>query len=865
MLDGDSGARATIAAASRERSTDRQSDRAVPGCRSALARWGYPVALAGAIVLFTTAARAGVDSGVAAYVAVLAGAVCVAALERLIPYRSDWRPAIADLGQDAAYLLLVQIALPVLLTVLVAAAIVDTLEPLRGGRSFWPTEWPVALQCLLMMVTADFLRYWLHRACHRIPSLWRLHSVHHCVDKLYWLNVGRFHPLEKTLQYLIDALPFIVLGVGDDVLSLYLVIYAVNGFFQHSNVRLDVGWLNWLVSTADLHRWHHATNAPVACNFGNNLIVWDVVFATRYLPGGRDVEGVGIGAPQTEPSTTTRRGIENTMLRLAMRFVDATATRRLVAATRNPLDAQARVLGEILRANAETRFGRDHAFCRIETTRDYARCVPVRDASAMEPYLEQQIAAGRGVVTRDEVVFCARTSGTTAAARLVPLTDDDLERQRRAQRIAGARQLAARPDAYRGSILAIAGAAVEGHTAGGLPIGSASGRFYGAMPAVARRRFVVPPEVFRIGDFELKYLLIARLAIADADVTHLAAANPSSLSRLCDVIAEHRTELLDDVRRGRFARIDQLDRTTADVVVPRLKRPGAERIRRLDRVLSAAAIRLGDLWPRVRLVTTWTGGSCGVALAALRGQLPRATAIADPGYLSSEFRGTIPIDPERELAIPALLDNYYEFCAREDWEAGRIDCVDLTSLRAGREYYVIVTTRSGLYRYFINDIVRVNGWFNATPALEFVQKGSGATNITGEKLTEGQVIAAVQAELDGAGITASLFLMLCRVRERCYELMLQIDEVRGAFDAAALRQSIDRRLARMNIEYAAKRASGRLLPLRLRRMKRSFATALADDAFRRGQRESQFKPAILNYADELAFDYRPHTVTTADA
>ena len=71
--------------------------------------------------------------------------------------------------------------------------------------------------------------------------MWALHQVHHSPKRLYWVNVGRFHPIEQALQFVVDALPFVLIGVHTEVLSAYFVFYAVNGFYQHSNcdVRLD--------------------------------------------------------------------------------------------------------------------------------------------------------------------------------------------------------------------------------------------------------------------------------------------------------------------------------------------------------------------------------------------------------------------------------------------------------------------------------------------------------------------------------------------------------------------------------------------------------------------------------------------------
>lgn len=232
----------------------------------------------------------------AAYVPVMLGALTVNLLERKFPHQPQWQPDRYDWGNDLVFMLLVQVLLPRFLSFFIAVTLLAALQQygmvLEG---FWPHQWPIAVQALLMLLAADLLRYWLHRAAHEWPPLWRLHAVHHSPKKLYWLNVGRFHPLDKSLQYLLDALPFIVLGVSAEVLALYFVFYAINGFFQHCNIELRLGALNYLISGPELHRWHHSKIiAESNNNYGNNLIIWDIAFGTRFLPDGRQVGELGL-------------------------------------------------------------------------------------------------------------------------------------------------------------------------------------------------------------------------------------------------------------------------------------------------------------------------------------------------------------------------------------------------------------------------------------------------------------------------------------------------------------------------------------------------------------------------------------------
>ncbi len=225
----------------------------------------------------------------AAYLSLPPAVVSIVWLETIRPYRKTWRPQAGDMIVDGLYLVTVQIALANGLSWGVVG-LTDTMT-----ATIWPSHWPTIAQVVLMLLVADLSRYGLHRLSHSWAPLWRLHQCHHQPGKLYWLNVGRFHPIDKSLQFAVDCLPFLLLGVSETVLAGYFVFYAVNGFFQHSNGRFRLGFLNHVIAGPELHRWHHAKNvADANCNFGNNLIVWDWLFGTRYLPADRAVGALGL-------------------------------------------------------------------------------------------------------------------------------------------------------------------------------------------------------------------------------------------------------------------------------------------------------------------------------------------------------------------------------------------------------------------------------------------------------------------------------------------------------------------------------------------------------------------------------------------
>ena len=261
--------------------------------RHLVSRIAYPAIILTGLFLHRILVNLGFPPQTSAYISVTLGGAMIALLELRFPYEKSWLPKTSDVKNDLLFMIFVQGILPKLLAF---SSVLFLLGNQSGHSSaFWPHDFSPYLQAALMVIAAEFFRYWLHRLAHEWYPLWRFHSVHHSPEKLYWFNVGRFHPLDKGLQFLFDAFPFIILSVSEEVLSIYFVFYALNGFFQHCNIHLRLGFLNYIISGPELHRWHHSLIIEEAnTNYGNNLIIWDLLFGTRFLPEGREVIDLGL-------------------------------------------------------------------------------------------------------------------------------------------------------------------------------------------------------------------------------------------------------------------------------------------------------------------------------------------------------------------------------------------------------------------------------------------------------------------------------------------------------------------------------------------------------------------------------------------
>ncbi len=174
-----------------------------------------------------------------------------------------------------------------------------------GGLQVWPNQWPLYIQVPLALILGELGAYWWHRASHEIPLLWRFHKIHHSPGRLYWLNATKFHYLDVTILQSCTVLPVLILGANETTV-LFITLFSIfHGYWQHGNTRQDLGLLNYLVSGAQLHRWHHNKEVALANhNYGSNLILWDLVFGTFFWPegghgddGGSDIHNIGIDDP----------------------------------------------------------------------------------------------------------------------------------------------------------------------------------------------------------------------------------------------------------------------------------------------------------------------------------------------------------------------------------------------------------------------------------------------------------------------------------------------------------------------------------------------------------------------------------------
>lgn len=517
--------------------------------------------------------------------------------------------------------------------------------------------------------------------------------------------------------------------------------------------------------------------------------------------------------------------------------------------TTRPEEVQNRLLLEIVRRNGDTRFGRDHRFGTIRSPSDYRRQVEIGDYERLRPYIELAKSGEPHVLTAEPVLMFTMTSGSTGEPKFIPVTATARENHRQLTRLWYYRALVDHEALFSGRLLGVVSPAVEGHTGGGIPFGAASGMIYQSSPRWIQNAYAVPYEISRIKNFESKYYLVMRLAL-EQDISFIGTPNPGTILKLVETCNRNRDDLIRDIRDGTIAARCHLEPELRAAIERRLRK-NPDRARRLESLIKYdGTLRPKEYWPRLQLIGCWKGGTVGVRLKEFPHWFGH-TAVRDLGYMASEAQMTLPVSDAGSAGVLAIDKNFYEFIPESEITAASPTLLTCSDLEEGKLYYMILTTPAGLYRYDINDVVRVAGSFNRTPLIEFVRKGRDVTNITGEKLHVNQVIQAMAQAQNVTRLSIRHFRCFADVDRSRYVFSVELDE--APLQRQLLAQfllELDAGLRALNVEYAQKRDSHRLRAPILCVMKTGWFERNTEAAVASGGRDVQFKAQLLGTAPE---------------
>jgi hypothetical protein len=460
--------------------------------------------------------------------------------------------------------------------------------------------------------------------------------------------------------------------------------------------------------------------------------------------------------------------------------------RQFEADVADPRSAQSRRLNRLLSGAADTAFGDEHCLSQVESFSDFRNAVPIRRHSEMLPWLDRVAEGEQRVLVRDKTRMLLETSGTSGRPKHLPVTRAWEETVQQAQRLWSLGLIRDHAELSSGKLFALVSPNIHGHSPGGLPIGSNTGRIRAAQPYWLRRRYAVPSAVMCIEDAVIRQYVALRFALV-SDVRAITTANPSLVLLLFRRLDEWREALSEDIRNG------TVRSGPAASIAPAVRR-------KLERGLRPKPVPTEwaptSLW-NLASVNCWTGGPATFFADRLRTVLD-GVPVRELGVNASEGTFAVPLSNDWPGSVLWVGGHLLEFVGRDGevrwaWE-----------LEHGEQYRLIVTTSAGLWRYDMEDVVEVVGFCENTPLIRFVGKSGRFLNAVGERVT-GEQVSSAMVKLEGAidGFTVGV---------RMGDVPSYVVAFEGKIDGSYVAKTLDSALSELNVEYKSKRESGRLAP-----------------------------------------------------
>lgn len=492
-------------------------------------------------------------------------------------------------------------------------------------------------------------------------------------------------------------------------------------------------------------------------------------------------------------------------------------TLAFIEAAKTPKEAQRQFLFDLLKKHANTDFGRDYRFSEIDSIEKFRERLPIAEYDAFAPYIDKVRAGNTNALFANEnIVMFALSSGTTKSRKYIPVTSTYLENYRRGWRMWGLGTFMEHPDLFMAGKIGFGSAAEESVTELGVPCGNLSGLTAQMNPRIVQQSYCLPAASANAVDGADRCYLNWRVGLG-RDIGMAVAPNPGLLLQFAQYGDTNRDELIRQVREGGYQIEAELPNKLKKLLVRKTK-PNPKRADELQAIVSRTGhLYPKDVWPELELICCWLGGPTRSYVGRLE-EYFGAVAKRDVGLISSEARMTFPVKDNSPGCVFDVTGAYFEFIPESEIESSSPTILELSDLELDKRYFVVMTTTSGLYRYNIRDVVKVTGMWEQTPLVEFLHKGSRVSNFFGEKVTESQVVAAVNNSAEVLGFTIGDFSVVAPASDEhpSYQVLVESEVLSSESAIRDFAETIDVKLGEENYLYARKRDETLLDPLQVK-------------------------------------------------
>ncbi len=410
---------------------------------------------------------------------------------------------------------------------------------------------------------------------------------------------------------------------------------------------------------------------------------------------------------------------------------------QLDADVTHPREVQEKLLLDLIKANKDTPFGKEHHFEEIETVEDYKRLVPFTTYDDYAGYIYEVMETGkRGIVTNEEIIHFNETSGTMGNPKGIPYTKRMAEvlmgysgaytfyktYQATGEILAGGRMLTM----MQCSLTALRGGATYGALSSKATLDN--------RPFLAASTTSPEEAVFAGNDTDTRYLH-TRFALEEPDIRDISVVFITRLLDTMRYIEDNWQMLVRDIETGTIDDSVQLPDNVRRSLAAKTK-PNPERAAKLREIFEDGFNKpiAPAMWPNLTVIRSVAGGGFAPYTERLRRFIGNDVHIMYTGYNASEGAFSVPFEMDSPASVMLPRSAYFEFVSID--EPDYDNTLGVEDLEAGKDYEVIITSGSGFYRYKMRDAVHCVGRMGKMPTIEFLYRLDQTINLCGEKVTE---------------------------------------------------------------------------------------------------------------------------------
>ena len=461
-----------------------------------------------------------------------------------------------------------------------------------------------------------------------------------------------------------------------------------------------------------------------------------------------------------------------------------------------------KMLLKLVKKNKDTVFGKKYDFANIHTIEEYQKKVPYTTYEDYQEYLDRTAETSeQNFITADKISFFAKTSGTTGVTKRIPVVDDSYKPYMGC--VASYYTMLFREMKKRGIILGKGLNTTETEctfTKGGIREGFISS--YALSSAdVVMSTICLPKEISGYGDnVDMKYIK-ARYSLQDPDLVFLMAIFMSNLCDLMKYIFDNYQMLVNDIRTGK---IDESVNIPPDLKEKLEKNlvPDPERAEQLTQIFVNEPNKeiIPKIWKKMSIIVAIGTGEFTPFTEKMKYYCGEDIAFSYGMYAASEAAVATAMDVEEKNYMLAIDGGFFEFLPIDDEDATPLL---LHQLEVGKLYEVIITNRSGLYRYRIKDVIRVTGYHNKTPLIQFAYRKEQLINITGVKLTIEHITTAIKNFQKQIGVSISDYSLYTDTDFTPWRIVafIEFDKDIPENMESEVREFFDEELTKVNAEY----------------------------------------------------------------